>query len=404
MKKNSLVFFTQTYPFEYNDTFIENELNYIAPFFDKVFIFYKSKIEGVKNTPDNVKLIYIDSPDVQSKKEAIKGNFLLFLYLILHELLFSRQKKIFIEKFKYNLHHILNCIYYSEQIKSKLDNEIFNNATFYSYWFFDWNFSLSILKKQKKIKNSVTRAHGYDLYEDNGKPNYLPCRKFCLANTDKVFTISHVGENYLKELYPKYKKKIYCSYLGTKYFGTNPVPTNSQLIHLVSCSNVNQVKRLHLIVEILKHFNSPVLWTHIGDGILLDDMKNKTNDLPKNVITDFKGRMTQNQIFEFYSQTPIDVFINCSISEGIPVSIMEAISFGIPVIATDVGGTNEIVNEQTGILIPAKFSPADVETIIKNNNLKWRNSVYRENVGHFWKNNFFYESNYSKFISNLMSN
>ena len=44
-------------------------------------------------------------------------------------------------------------------------------------------------------------------------------------------------------------------------------------------------------------------------------------------------------------------FVNVSESEGIPVSIMEAASFGIPIIATDVGGTSEIVDNSNGFLI-----------------------------------------------------
>lgn len=47
-----------------------------------------------------------------------------------------------------------------------------------------------------------------------------------------------------------------------------------------------------------------------------------------------------------------------SLSEGIPVSIMEAISFGIPIIATNVGGNAEIVNDETGVLIPVNIDQA----------------------------------------------
>ena len=45
---------------------------------------------------------------------------------------------------------------------------------------------------------------------------------------------------------------------------------------------------------------------------------------------------------------PVDLFLTVSANEGIPVSIMEAQSFGIPVIATDVGGISEIVNNVNG--------------------------------------------------------
>jgi len=54
----------------------------------------------------------------------------------------------------------------------------------------------------------------------------------------------------------------------------------------------------------------------------------------------------------FYKNNPIDVFINVSQSEGgNPVSIMEAQSCGIPLIASAVGGNKEIVHEKVGILL-----------------------------------------------------
>ncbi len=48
----------------------------------------------------------------------------------------------------------------------------------------------------------------------------------------------------------------------------------------------------------------------------------------------------------FFKENSVDLFINASITEGTPVSIMEAISCGIPIIATDVGGNPEIVSEK----------------------------------------------------------
>ena len=64
------------------------------------------------------------------------------------------------------------------------------------------------------------------------------------------------------------------------------------------------------------------------------------------------GFQDNEKIMDFYRNNPIDIFINVSTNEGVPVSIMEAISFGIPIIATNVGGTNEIViNNITGWLV-----------------------------------------------------
>jgi len=130
------------------------------------------------------------------------------------------------------------------------------------------NFSLSILKYKNIIKKKLYKSSWYDLYENNGKPNYLPSRKFCLKYTDYIFPVSKVGEAYLKNIYPSYKEKIFSQYLGTKDFGLNPFLPNPSHMHIVSCSSIIEVKRVNLIIEILKHFKISVLWTHIGDGSL----------------------------------------------------------------------------------------------------------------------------------------
>lgn len=401
MIKKDLFFFTQSYPYGNGEAFIKNELNYLSTFFENVYLFHKSKSESKREVPSNVRLIYIEPPTTKSKKYTFRKNGFLFLSLVCNEALFSRQKKMFVRNLKYNLSHILNCIYYSNEIKTKIENQSISNSYFYSYWFFDWNFSLSVLKSSGIIKKNYTRAHGFDLYENNGKPNYLPLRKFCLKHTDKVFTISHMGENYLKTIYPEFSNKIVCSYLGTKDFGINPTPMISSPLHIVSCSNVNEVKRVHLIIEMLRHLTIPVKWTHIGDGALLQKIKENAVKLSNNVTTYFKGSLSQSEIFNFYKNEPIDVFINCSASEGIPVSIMEAISFGIPIIATNVGGTCEIVNEETGFLIENFFDTKGlankITTFKKNENFtKLRNSSRT-----YWKEHFFSDTNYSLFLNHF---
>lgn len=64
----------------------------------------------------------------------------------------------------------------------------------------------------------------------------------------------------------------------------------------------------------------------------------------------FLGQKNQAELIDVLSAT--DVFVNPSYSEGLPTSVMEAASIGLPIIATDVGGTREIIADyKTGILI-----------------------------------------------------
>ena len=127
---------------------------------------------------------------------------------------------------------------------------------------------------------------------------------------------------------------------------------------MVSCSYVVEVKRLHLIAEALQKADFPVRWTHIGTGPLSKELIRRASSLPPNVTAEFPGWMDNASVMEYYSSQKVSAFVNVSASEGIAVSIMEACSFGFPVIATDVGGTGEIVSDRVnGFLLPADFTP-----------------------------------------------
>jgi glycosyltransferase involved in cell wall biosynthesis len=53
-----------------------------------------------------------------------------------------------------------------------------------------------------------------------------------------------------------------------------------------------------------------------------------------------------------------DLYVSSSVSEGISLTILEGMSAGLPVIATAVGGTPEIVDASCGILVPARDGAA----------------------------------------------
>ena len=99
-----------------------------------------------------------------------------------------------------------------------------------------------------------------------------------------------------------------------------------------------------------------------------------------------------------------DLFINVSSSEGIPVSIMEAMSFGIPVIATDAGGTNEIVKDgYNGYLLPVNIEAEEIASAIKKFILlpDAQKSELSKNATTTWKEQYNAELNYNTFIESL---
>jgi glycosyltransferase involved in cell wall biosynthesis len=105
-------------------------------------------------------------------------------------------------------------------------------------------------------------------------------------------------------------------------------------------------------------------WVHFGEGVLMAELKSMAGQFlgPKaNVSFNFRGRVPNWELINYYSDNQIDLFVTVSKWDGIPVSIMEAMSFGIPTIATNVGGVAEIVlDNENGILLATDPKPIEV--------------------------------------------
>jgi glycosyltransferase involved in cell wall biosynthesis len=108
---------------------------------------------------------------------------------------------------------------------------------------------------------------------------------------------------------------------------------------------------------------------------------------------------------EFYRKNHVDLFINVSETEGIPVSIMEAMSFGIPCIATNVGGVNEIVNNTNGFLVKKYFNNDHVsEFIINYNKLDvLKKNEFRDQALNTWQSLYDQQTNCDDLIKILKS-
>ena len=125
------------------------------------------------------------------------------------------------------------------------------------------------------------------------------------------------------------------------------------------------VKRVHLIAAALKHTQREIKWTHIGGGETLSLVLVESGDIGDNVEVDLKGQIAHEEVLTWFEKNSADVFVNVSSSEGLPVSIMEAFSYGIPAIATAVGGMPEIVTEDCGVLLESDFKPEELGAILE---------------------------------------
>jgi glycosyltransferase involved in cell wall biosynthesis len=287
----------------------------------------------------------------------------------------------------------------------KSNSAVSKDDVFYSFWMNDWAITLSILKKKGVIKAFSSRVHGADLFEERvPKIGRLPFRWFVLKNIDQVFSVSKTGLEYLKGKYPIHAPKFSCFYLGTADHGINFFD-NTSIFTVVSCAHVRNIKRVYLIAEYLKEINFPLKWIHIGAEQKYDktyprylkaieDLKNKNN-----IKVELLGDLSQEKVFDLYSSVSINLFLSLSSTEGLPVSMMEAISFGIPLLATDVGGCKEIANKETGKLLNSDVSVEEfAKSIEEFKNSEMNSNTFRICVRKFWEENFNDQINYSKFF------
>lgn len=407
-KMDYLILLNRKFPYKSGEAFLENEIDEIACAFDKVLI-YPSDVTGLdKQTrivnSKNVVVRVLES--VENKKRQIKYAFDWPKYIGLCT------SKGLIRK---SIEGYFLAAAYSQADKIVADLERFNITTddrvfVYSYWLYINAKVACIIKDYfKGRKTSVvafSRAHRFDIYEENRKFGYLPQREELLSELDCVYACSDNGADYLKTKYPRFAEKIFTSYLGTYDHGIEQ-HAKTDTLRIVSCSRLSRVKRVHLIVDalaILKEKGVSIEWTHIGGGELYKKIETEVSRKLQGMKVDLKGTVSNKNVYEFYAANPVDVFINVSSSEGLPVSIMEAISFGIPVIATNVGGTGEIVI--TGVSGALVDPGIDSETLAKNINCiaKMENKDYsalRKSTRELWKRKYQAKENYRHFANSI---
>ena len=99
----------------------------------------------------------------------------------------------------------------------------------------------------------------------------------------------------------------------------------------------------------------------VGDGPQKISLQRQANNLKISNKVIFFGQKNKKDTIGILKAS--DIVINPSYTEGLPTSVIEAALCGKPIIATTVGGTIEILDKNTGILIPAKNSSAITEKI-----------------------------------------
>ncbi len=131
--------------------------------------------------------------------KAIKWVFSDFSLLVKQKLV----SKLFIYNYSLLKQLILKANYYSSIIK----NTHSENVYLYAYWFSDYATIAALVKQTLPQSIAISRAHGFDVFENQTEYNFIPFRKLQFKYIDSVFSVSKAGANHLKKNNQSYKKK-----------------------------------------------------------------------------------------------------------------------------------------------------------------------------------------------------
>ena len=212
----------------------------------------------------------------------------------------------------------------------------------------------------------VTHDDGRDfkLLEDrynhfNGSVFHMRLRKmqkFVLNNSDYIGFVSKSSASNFMQLHPELNSDIiFYSHNGLPL--TDPIEhVNSRIYEIVCVGTVIESKGQCFIVDALSRMKkankelSKIHITFVGDGPYLDVLKQRASYDKLDRIVTFVGR--QNKVCDFLKKA--NIFILPSTSEGLPMSILEAMSMSLPIVSTPVGGIPEtIIDGKTGLIIEA---------------------------------------------------
>ena len=410
-----LILIDKKYPFDKGEPFLENEIVNYKHTIDKLIIFPIDIGKGSKltrNVPLNVDVHL--SNKKSTKLFKLKVSFKSILLMALKKNITT----IAVNGYKKSIKSAWFAAYFNNICEEKTKSIIkilrsyniknSDEVIVYSYWLYTT--ACIALSVKDYFKNNgieakvISRAHRFDIYDDK-----LPFKKEMITALDRIYPCSNDGAKYLKDRYSFAKDRINVAYLGTIDHGIQKNIYDTKKFVIVSCSRITKIKRVERIARTLKlidvsKIGKRIKWIHIGSGKNLKKIRNYCAKNLPHIEVEFKGFIPNCDVYKLYQKEYLNLFINVSLSEGLPVSIMEAISFGLPVIATDVGGTREIVlDKYNGRILDADFEDTELAHYIESFIIMDKSlyCTYRENSRKLWEEKFNANKNYKMFLKNI---
>lgn len=209
----------------------------------------------------------------------------------------------------------------------------------------------------------LTMLHGEEHRENPKKFRYLS------EKSDLILVVSKKNRERLLQMgvppvkVVQHPVGIELELFSPKWEVTEHQPRTNDEFVVVSVGRLAEVKGIPYGMKAIKKVieSSPsvkVIYNIVGGGALERDLKDLSRRLGINDVVHFLGDQSREEVARQLRRA--DVYLLPSLSEALPVVVIEALAVGCPVVATNVGSVGELVKDgKTGFLVP----PQDVDAM-----------------------------------------
>ena len=218
-------------------------------------------------------------------------------------------------------------------------------------------------------ERAYKKAKTFETFDDFQVKNYgisifvqKKIRNLSIKNSDIVITPSHHLKNFVINL--GYKNKIETINNGVNIPKKTVKIFEHEQVNITILSRLVAHKNIEKVIEAISDLNDPLIKLNIvGEGpevhqLKIISLKSGTKD---NIV--FHGKLGREEVNHIFLNS--DIYIQASNYEGLPHSLLEAMSFGIPVLCTPVGECIKILaNEERGYILDLPVSKVNIKSKI----------------------------------------
>jgi len=259
---------------------------------------------------------------------------------------------------------------YLKKIYNKIKSKGFNIDIIHAHSILFAGYEAARLAEKKNIPLIVTEHHSRFIVNGICK-NDLPYVEYTVKIAKRIISvgnrlndtfINYFGKKDKFVVIPNFIKSLDICKQDTSMQDTNHTSSKANGYHFCSVGSLRKIKGYDILLKAFyKAFkdNDYVFLKIAGSGPLKKELEQLSKDLSLTKKVGFLGNLKKEEVYKLLENS--DCFVCSSLFETFGISIIEALSSGLPVIATSCGGPEDTIDETNGILIP----PNDVEELSK---------------------------------------